>query len=292
MKKMIILLMIFVTIPAIAQIRLGMPLDSIRKEFPADRYSAQSGTLKSGDLYYGITTSLAKVVYNFDIYNYCNVVLVMPLTDSIFSWYKKKYDRDFKVVSATKWRAIDNDLIADVFLMYPDSVDDTSARPYFIWFFAEESSIDHSQTAEEYFNSGSVKRDRQDYAGAIADFTKAIEINPEYTDAYYNRGLAKAFIQDNEGAITDLTKTIENNPDNAVAYENRGISRNILKDFSGAIADFNKAIKLNPEYSLAYFSRGNAKFGLEQNADGCSDFRKAAALGYAEASEAIKYLCH
>ena len=34
------------------------------------------------------------------------------------------------------------------------------------------------QTAVEFFNSGIYKIDLKDYNGAIADFTKAIELNP------------------------------------------------------------------------------------------------------------------
>ena len=37
-----------------------------------------------------------------------------------------------------------------------------------------------SQTAEYYYNRGNAKYDLQDYDGAIADYTKAIELNPNY----------------------------------------------------------------------------------------------------------------
>ena len=36
------------------------------------------------------------------------------------------------------------------------------------------------QTAEEYFSSGNDKADAKDYYGAISDYTKAIELNPNY----------------------------------------------------------------------------------------------------------------
>ena len=37
-----------------------------------------------------------------------------------------------------------------------------------------------SQTAEYYYNKGLAKYKLQDYYGAIADYTKAIELNPIY----------------------------------------------------------------------------------------------------------------
>ena len=38
---------------------------------------------------------------------------------------------------------------------------------------------------------GAEKYEQGDYQGAIADFTRAIEINPRYADAYLKRGNAK-----------------------------------------------------------------------------------------------------
>ena len=58
----------------------------------------------------------------------------------------------------------------------------------------------------------------EDYNGAISDYTKAIEINPNYAKAYYNRGLTKRNLKDFNGAISDYTKAIEINPNYAKAY--------------------------------------------------------------------------
>jgi tetratricopeptide (TPR) repeat protein len=40
------------------------------------------------------------------------------------------------------------------------------------------------QTAEQYYNSGFDKFEAIDYNGAIADYTKAIELDPNYAYAY------------------------------------------------------------------------------------------------------------
>ena len=100
-----------------------------------------------------------------------------------------------------------------------------------------------SQTAEEYFNRGNAKSDLEDYDGAISDYTKVIELIPDYADAYYNRGFAKASLDDNIGAISDFTKVIELNPDDADAYYNRGLANGVLIDFSEACKDARKANK-------------------------------------------------
>jgi tetratricopeptide (TPR) repeat protein len=67
----------------------------------------------------------------------------------------------------------------------------------------------YSQTADYYNRQGSSKDSLKDYKGAIADYTRAIRINPKAADVYYYRGTAKYNLKDYPGAIADFTKTIE-----------------------------------------------------------------------------------
>ena len=41
---------------------------------------------------------------------------------------------------------------------------------------------------EDYFNIGFSKYELGDYSGAILDYSKAIELDPEFKEAYSNRG--------------------------------------------------------------------------------------------------------
>ena len=83
-----------------------------------------------------------------------------------------------------------------------------------------------------------------DLDGAIADYTKAIELKPDDAGAYNNRGNAKQTKGDLDGAIADYTKAIELKPDDAGAYCNRAAWRKAKGDLGGALADYNKAIEL------------------------------------------------
>ena len=57
---------------------------------------------------------------------------------------------------------------------------------------------------------------------AIANYTKAIELQPDYAEAYYNRGLAYRNKATFDKAIADYDKAIALKPDFAEAYNNRG----------------------------------------------------------------------
>ena len=66
--------------------------------------------------------------------------------------------------------------------------------------------------------------------GAIEDFNKAIEINPQYAEAFNNRGIVKYNLGDKQGAIKDYNKAIEINPQYADAFNNRGQCKDNLGD--------------------------------------------------------------
>ena len=95
--------------------------------------------------------------------------------------------------------------------------------------------------ANNLYNSGGNKYEQGNYQGAIADLTKAIEINPMLADAFVIRGSAKFSLKDDQGAIADYTKAIEINPQYADAYNNRGLVRELVNDLEGACDDWRKA---------------------------------------------------
>lgn len=64
-------------------------------------------------------------------------------------------------------------------------------------------------TARDYTNRGVARQIKGDVDGAIADYTKAIEIDPRLAPAYNNRGNARRDIGDVNGAIADCSKAIE-----------------------------------------------------------------------------------
>ena len=135
--------------------------------------------------------------------------------------------------------------------------------------------------ASALYNSAISKAYIYDYEGAIADYTKATELDPNYFQAYYNRGIVKGKLKDYYGAIQDNSKAIEFNPDYAKAYNNRGNEKVNLKDYYGAIADYNKAINLDPENAGNYYgiALAKGKLGAYKYA-GCQEAKIAQRLGY------------
>jgi hypothetical protein len=58
------------------------------------------------------------------------------------------------------------------------------------------SGLAYGQTAEPYFYSAISKEELEEYRGDIADYSKAIELNPYDALAYINRGFAKSEFED------------------------------------------------------------------------------------------------
>ena len=74
---------------------------------------------------------------------------------------------------------------------------------------------------------------------AVADFTRAIELDPDYVSAYYSRGvLYWRELRNGHRAIRDLTRVRELEPTWAEALFNRAMAHQIRGDHEKAIADF------------------------------------------------------
>jgi len=109
-----------------------------------------------------------------------------------------------------------------------------------------------AENSSTYYNRSVAKKNQGDFAGAIEDSTKVIELNREKAGAYDVRGVAKLYIGDYKGAIEDLNEAIKLDPKAAIFYVGRSAVKEKQRDFAGAIEDLYTAIKLDPEFAVAY----------------------------------------
>jgi tetratricopeptide (TPR) repeat protein len=91
---------------------------------------------------------------------------------------------------------------------------------------------------------------------AIAEFNKAIELNPRDAEAYNYRGSAYLKKGQIDRAISDYDQVLRLKPRYAEVYTDRGVAYGAKGQYDGALADFNRALELNPRYAPAWSGRG------------------------------------
>ena len=82
---------------------------------------------------------------------------------------------------------------------------------------------------------------------AIADYDRAIKINPRFSEAYSNRGNALQDKGELGGSIADYESAIKIDPSFAKAYGNRGLARLSQGDIAEAEKDFDACLRLDPK---------------------------------------------
>jgi TonB family protein len=90
---------------------------------------------------------------------------------------------------------------------------------------------------------------------AIADYSKAIEMDPKAYLSFLGRGGVYSSMKSFDTAIADFTQVIENLPKNTNALASRGFAYESTSKFELAESDYAKAADLEPENE-------NAKAGL------------------------------
>ena len=148
-----------------------------------------------------------------------------------------------------------------------------------------------STKAEIFFNRATSKAKSKNQQGAIVDYSKSIVLKSD-PDSYYARALMEIEISDYKVALDDLNKSYEAKKNNPNYFFMRGDCKYLLKKISSAIDDFTKAIELKPDYDKAYFFRGICEISMNKKEDGCKDLGKAKELNYSKASEFISKYCN
>jgi tetratricopeptide (TPR) repeat protein len=69
-------------------------------------------------------------------------------------------------------------------------------------------------------------------------------MNPNFADGYINRGITNAYLKDVEAAIADFTRAIQLNPRSVLAYRNRAAMHKARGNMPAAQADELRAAQI------------------------------------------------
>jgi len=139
--------------------------------------------------------------------------------------------------------------------------------------------IQNSGEAAAHLKRGKSLFSKNDFAGAIENYNKAIELRPDWAEAYLQRGMARRMYGQLDGSVADYDKasaldprTTQNNRSVAQAYTNHGQILATNSELENAITDFNKALKLYAADVRPYYERAQARLLLEDFNNALADY--------------------
>jgi len=145
-----------------------------------------------------------------------------------------------------------------------------------------------------YINRAWVYNLRGEFAKALPDATKAIDLKPAYylAGAYNNRAWAYCGLGRFAEALPDCDMAILLDPTMSYAFNNRGWALCGLGRFKEALNDLEKAVDLKPNefLSFSYLNRGWAHYGRGEYDDALDDYEDSCEMGNQLGCDAFKDL--
>jgi len=138
----------------------------------------------------------------------------------------------------------------------------------------KDTLIDLRQ-AEAFNLQGETNSSKKKYSNAIKDFSRALEIHPNYVDALINRGSAYAELGRFNDALMDFNHALKFEKKDAELFNRRGEVYLQNEMYDQAIKDFTAAVVLNPMFSDAYLNRGKAYSEKGMPEEAMNDFNQA-----------------
>lgn len=129
----------------------------------------------------------------------------------------------------------------------------------------------------------------KNHPAAIADLTRAIELEPRFAVAYMARSAARMLDKEQETlAIADLDNVIRLAPKTTYAWFNKGVIYLQQQDYTSALLCFTEAINLDSTFGESYFNRGLTYLQVGNKQHAFADLSKAGELGIIQAYPLLK----
>ena len=104
-----------------------------------------------------------------------------------------------------------------------------------------------NKCAEEYYSLGESCLEMEEPDAAIANFNKALNLNPMYVDAYVARGMTESRCGKYNDAVGSFNKALSINPVHFKALYQRGKALLAMGNLDAAAADADKATSLKDD---------------------------------------------
>ena len=147
------------------------------------------------------------------------------------------------------------------------------------------------QTADEYIKNGVEKHNAKDLEGAIKDYTKALKLDKNLTNAYFNRGMCEQALKNYKDACKDFDVTIKLDPKLANAFYCKATVLVAQEKYKEALSNLDKTIELKLNTPNALSLRGQVKAQLGDKIGACEDFNKAKQIGDKNSEKLLSDYC-
>ena len=144
----------------------------------------------------------------------------------------------------------------------------------FFIFFLLTTSVVCAKTTLEWIDEGIQLSNEGKYEEAIEAYDKAIEINPQDTNAWYNKGNDLCNLGKYEEALNAYDKVIEINPQDVDAWNNKGATFADLNKHIEALECFDKLLEINPQDVKALGNKGIILADLNRHIEALECFDK------------------
>ncbi|MEV7734999.1 tetratricopeptide repeat protein [Streptomyces sp. NPDC088921] len=138
--------------------------------------------------------------------------------------------------------------------------------------------LDPAGRAEAHALRGRDLRNRQEYAQALEEYDRALELDPEQPLAHYGRGVTHQLLDDYPAALAALDRAAELAPDSGWILAERAETYRLASRLDEADADFSRAVALDPTDDIALTGRAVCRHSMGRLDESLADFNRALSI--------------